>query len=170
MMLSRFTEERIIGILREQSAEPQRLMFATSTGTAKRASTTGRPCYGGLEVSRGRRRWRMPAEEAPGKCPAQQGERSSTPVNECRPIRRVRRIPPACHEGNGAFYDGAGGVDPPFDRRSLGADRRRNALISLYGWWGQTCGPIHTPPSTPRNGGPLRSTDGRHHRPKEHYR
>jgi hypothetical protein len=43
MKPSRFTEEQIMGILREQEAGRRRLMWAASMGLAPRRSTHGRP-------------------------------------------------------------------------------------------------------------------------------
>ena len=71
MKRSRFTEEQIIGILREQEAGATTAMSVASTGSAARPSTSGRPSIGGLEVSDARRLKALEdenaAEEAVGR-------------------------------------------------------------------------------------------------------
>jgi putative transposase len=51
---SRFSEEQIIGILREQEAGPRRLMYAARTGFQK-PRFKWRAKFGGLEVSDAKR-------------------------------------------------------------------------------------------------------------------
>jgi len=55
MRQSRFNEEQIIGILREQEAGRRRRMSAASTESAARPFPSGRAGTGGMEVSEARR-------------------------------------------------------------------------------------------------------------------
>ena len=55
MKRSRFSEEQIITILREQEQERRRLRCAANTASATRPFTNGKAKYGGMEASDARR-------------------------------------------------------------------------------------------------------------------
>lgn len=55
MKRNRFTDEEIIGILREHEAARRSRSFAASTASAMPASINGRPKFGGMDVSEAKR-------------------------------------------------------------------------------------------------------------------
>jgi putative transposase len=55
MKKSRYTEEQIVGVLKESEAAWRRRSCAASMASASRRFIAGRPRYGGLEVSEAQR-------------------------------------------------------------------------------------------------------------------
>jgi len=60
----RFTEEQIIGVLKEQRPGRRPRIWRASTASQRRRSITGRPKYGGLDVSEAKRLKQLEDENA----------------------------------------------------------------------------------------------------------